>query len=236
MPKANDVIARPVKRWPWIIVIVLSGLVIIQLFLILVSFLPAQRLLGGYQWALSSATHEIFLRDFERAPDMLHILSLGVDSHSPVPGVVVHGVALDPFYKKDKYYLIAISYLSSEYNLITLGQTCHLALDGEDSPRIRYVLKMAELLYRGSYESKLLAKLDDLQRGDESVRDLFVGVKSHGLGMARGIPQEVLLRSISDSVLRDIGDPVGGPGSVNPEPALESKPNENEADSEAVVE
>ena len=94
-----------------------------------------------------------------------------------------------------------------DYNYVTLGQACYLALHGEHSPRVTAVLKVASRLYAGSTEEDLLDLLDDLERGDETARQEFERVwewTSCSFGVNRQYFEEEIMPRVD--VWRSIGD------------------------------
>ncbi len=186
------------RLFPWVIVMILTVVMAYMALGIWVSFLsPARRgMYAGYPAAFRSVIHELFVRDFEQDPTALHLLDIGTGIEIPVTGLVVRGIYLKPVYdqKWKASYEQRMWDGVSLYNYVTLGQACYLALQGEDSNRVRYVLKVAERFYAGSFESKLLSRLDDLYEGDESAKELFARVQAYGLGrIERLIPPEKLI-------------------------------------------
>jgi hypothetical protein len=136
-----------------------------------------ERALGEYNRALVPAVLYMHGRDTERAPGFLHVLQIGPpglgERDSVVQGVSVHSLAWDPDNTNDQAYVHALRNIVADYNKMSLGQACDLALSGEISSRVEYVLRTAEILYKGSYESRLYSLLPKLASGDKEARGLF---------------------------------------------------------------
>jgi hypothetical protein len=67
--------------------------------------------------------------------------------------------------------------LETVYNNLTLAQACLLALDGDRTGRVRYVLRTAQVLYGESTTvGRLLSELAALDKRDPQARRLFRGV------------------------------------------------------------
>lgn len=133
------------------------------------------RRLSGHALAASSFAVELHKRDFEHSPQMLHVL-LASDrtmQHHPLRGVRVHSLPLDPTYQDRHDYCFAVRMVSLKYNLITLAQVCRLVMDGEDSARVRYVLRLMDEEWPKSYGSNLLRQLSLLRQGDSQARAFF---------------------------------------------------------------
>lgn len=135
-----------------------------------------EKRVGGYSTAILTIAINMHARAFHQHPDMLHVLEIAQDTEEgqshPEHGIMLHSIRLDSTYRNGSYDQ-AVRTLIGSYNYITLGQACYLALKGENSPRIRYVLKHAERLYRDSYESQLLEALPAFRRGDLGAKTLF---------------------------------------------------------------
>ncbi len=204
MPNTRQTPRRLRRLSPWVIAIILTVVIAFMILGIWVARNSGRSgIYAGFPQAFSTVIHEMFVRDFEQDPAVLHALRIGTGADDePVPGFVAHSIALTPVYnhKDEKLYKEAMwSAILWEYNYITLGQACYLALQGEDSSRIRYFFKIAEQIYAGSSESELYAKLDDLYSGDESARELFARHKAYGLEIIRWrIPRAKLFESLGN--------------------------------------
>jgi tetratricopeptide (TPR) repeat protein len=127
----------------------------------------------GANQALLTAAIELHRRDHATDPRSLHLLAVTADLpaavRTPVQGVSVHPLSVDPIYGSEggesRQYLSALEVVASEYNAIARNQAHLLCVDGEDSPRARYVLAQCE---DGESRDGLLRAVSAASRGDQA--------------------------------------------------------------------
>lgn len=123
---------------------------------------------------------QLHRQDFNNDPAKLHIMHFGKDPYEEASdlayygpfGIVVHTIGKDRDYMEDdpNRYLRCLASMVDNYNRFTLAQASYLALHGEDSERVRYVLKLDGPSYQISRNHGYIDQVAAIKKGDDEVR------------------------------------------------------------------
>ncbi|MDD2241037.1 MAG: hypothetical protein PHI93_10335 [Kiritimatiellae bacterium] len=153
-------------------VIILAGIFVLLAIVIVHLICQSRRdqnYIGQLHRASRSMAVTLHREHHAHEPASLHVL-WWKSPDSQIPGVTFHTIHRQAPWQKDA---AGLDVFTRDYNYVTLGQASHLALQGEDSPRVRAVLKIAEQSYTTSSEADLLGLMEALRKGDPAAKAKF---------------------------------------------------------------